>query len=165
MPRRRLYRSNAERQAAYRTRLRKRVPVYHRHQADDWETPHDLFAALDREFTFTLDLAALPHNTKCARFFAPGENALKQTWDGVCWLNPPYGAPLRHWLKKAYESAQTGAVVVCLLPARTDAAWWHDYVLPFGEIRYLRGRLQFTGAAHPAPFPSVIVIFRPPAHG
>jgi phage N-6-adenine-methyltransferase len=160
MSRHRIYRSNAERQSAYRQRRRRRLPVYHRHKSDEWETPQELFDELDREFHFTTDLAALPHNAKCARFFSPGDDALTRHWEGVCWLNPPYGAKLRHWMKKAYDSAQAGAIVVCLLPARTDSRWWHDYVLPYAEIRYIRGRVKFNGVSNSAPFPSVIVVFK-----
>lgn len=78
-------------------------------------------------------------------------------------MNPPYGKALPQWVSKAYRSACIfGATVVCLLPARTDTAWWHDYVLPYAaEIRYLRGRVQFGGASNSAPFPSVIVVFAP----
>ena len=61
------------------------------------------------------------------------------------------------------ESADAGATVVCLLPSRTDTQWWHDHVLPFAEIRYLRGRIRFNGIENSAPFPSVIEVFRPPA--
>lgn len=160
MPRRRLYRSNAERQSAYRQRLRKRLPVYLRHQSDEWETPPDLFRELDQEFGFKVDLAALPHNTKCPQFYSPADDSLKQNWEGVCWLNPPYGVQLLHWMRKAHESAQRGATVVCLVPARTDSRWWHDYALPHGEIRYIKRRLKFNGAATSAPFASVVVIFR-----
>jgi phage N-6-adenine-methyltransferase len=160
MPRRRLHSTNADRQAAYRERRRKRQPVYHWHKSDEWETPPDLFAALDREFHFTIDLAALPHNAKCADFISPGEDALTRKWEGVCWLNPPYGAKLARWMKKAHDSAQAGAVVVCLLPARTDTQWWHDYVMPYAEIRYIRGRVKFNGIINSAPFPSVIAVFR-----
>ena len=54
--------------------------------------------------------------------------------------------------------------VICLLPARTDTAWWHDTVIAGGaEVRFVRGRLRFVGAEHPAPFPSAVVIFRPQA--
>jgi DNA N-6-adenine-methyltransferase (Dam) len=59
------------------------------------------------------------------------------------------------------DSAEGGATVVCLLPARTDSAWWHECVLPHAEIRYIRGRLKFNGSGNSAPFPSAIVIFRP----
>jgi len=75
-------------------------------------------------------------------------------------MNPPYGREIGKWVKKAYESAQSGATVVCLVPARTDTAWWHDYCAK-GEIRFVRGRLKFGGSKNSAPFPSAVVIFRP----
>ena len=53
-----------------------------------------------------------------------------------------------------------GATVVCLVPARTDTAWWHDYAMR-GEIRFIRGRLKFGSSKNSAPFPSAIVIFYP----
>lgn len=57
-----------------------------------------------------------------------------------------------------------GALVVCLVPARTDTKWWHDYAAK-GEVRFVRGRLKFKTPGRklgPAPFPSAVVIFRPP---
>ena len=47
-----------------------------------------------------------------------------------------------------------------LLPARTDVRWFHDYIYGKAEIRFLKGRLRFGGSKNPAPFPSMIVIFR-----
>jgi len=126
----------------------------------DWETPLDLFEALDREFGFELDVCAMPENAKCERYFTPEQDGLKQRWEGVCWMNPPYGRGIRRWIRKAYEESLRGATVVCLIPARTDTSWWHDYCLK-GEIRFLRGRLRFGGAKRNAPFPSAIVIFMP----
>ena len=49
----------------------------------------------------------------------------------------------------------------CLLPARTSTKRFHKYCVK-GEIRFLEGRLKFQGAKSAAPFPSMIVIFRPP---
>lgn len=69
---------------------------------------------------------------------------------------------LRKWVRKAHESAENGATVVCLPPARTDAACWHDYVLLRAEVRYIRGRLKFNGSGNFAPFPSAIVTSGPP---
>ena len=63
---------------------------------------------------------------------------------------------------RARVAAKHGATVVCLLPARTDAGWFHDYVLPHAEVRFIRGRLKFNGIDNSAPFPSAVVIFRPP---
>lgn len=164
MPRSRIYRSNAEKQRAYRRR-KKGVPVILRSTSEEWETPMEVFNPLNKEFCFETDLAALPHNAKCGKFFTPVMDALKQEWQGICWMNPPYGSQLRQWMRKACESAARGATIVCLVPARTDTLWWHDYVLPHAEVRYLRGRLKFSGASNSATFPSAIVIFRPAQTG
>jgi len=160
MPRRRIYRTNAEKQRAYRRR-KKGVAVILRSTSEEWETPLELFQALDGEFHFETDLAALPHNARCSHFYTPATDALQQEWQGICWLNPPYGSQLYRWMQKAWKSAQQGATVVCLVPARTDTRWWHDFVLPFAEVRYLRGRLKFSGASNSATFPSALVIFKP----
>ena len=50
--------------------------------------------------------------------------------------------------------------MVCLLPARTDTRWWHDYCVK-GEVMFLKGRLKFGDADNSAPFPSALVVFRP----
>lgn len=127
---------------------------------DLWATPQAFFDGVAREFAFETDVCALPENAKCARYFTPEQNGLAQPWHGVCWMNPPYGRAIGAWVKKAFESADGGATVVCLLPARTDTAWWHDYAIK-GEVRFLRGRLKFCGQKNSAPFPSALVIFRP----
>lgn len=124
-----------------------------------WATPQGVFDELDQEFGFTLDVCASAENAKCARFFTEEDDALSKEWKGVCFMNPPYGYGIGAWVRKAYESALEGVTVVCLLPARTDTAWFHDYCLK-GEVRFIRGRLKFEGGRWNAPFPSCIVIFR-----
>jgi len=116
-----------------------------------------LFDELDHEFGFTVDVCASPENAKCSRYFTREQDGLSQEWRGVCWMNPPYGRTIREWMRKAHESAQGGAVVVCLVPARPDTAWWHDYC-EAAEVRFIRGRLKFGGAKNGAPFPSAIVV-------
>ena len=127
---------------------------------DTWGTPADLFAELDAEFHFETDVCALPSNAKCERYFTPEEDGLAQDWTGVCWMNPPYGRSIGQWVRKAFEAGRGGATVVCLLPSRTDTAWWHDYCMR-GDIRFLRGRLKFERGecSDSAPFPSAIVVF------
>lgn len=126
-----------------------------------WATPQDFFDKLNEEFDFETDVCALPSNAKCRRFFSPEVDGLKQTWRGVCWMNPPYGRVISAWIKKAHESAVAGATVVALVPARTDTRWWHDYVQKASEIRFVKGRLRFGNATASAPFPSAIIVFRP----
>ncbi|MUV13564.1 DNA N-6-adenine-methyltransferase [Noviluteimonas gilva] len=127
---------------------------------DLWATPQDFFDTLNAEFGFELDVCATDENAKCARYFTATNDGLAQEWRGVCWMNPPYGRVIGDWMRKAYESAQAGATVVCLVPSRTDTRWWHDYAMK-GEIRYVRGRLKFGGSKNSAPFPCAVVIFQP----
>jgi len=135
--------------------------VFFSSRTDLWETPAEFFQSLNAEFGFTRDVCALPSNAKCSRYYTPEADGLKQTWRGVCWMNPPYGREIGKWVKKAWESAEQGATVVCLLPARTDTRWWHTYVMQAQEIRFVSGRLKFGGARNSAPFPSAVVVFRP----
>lgn len=128
-------------------------------ETDLWETPQDFFDELNKEFNFEIDVCALPENAKCVKFYTPRDDGLQQKWEGVCWMNPPYGRKIGMWIRKAYHSSQQGATVVCLIPARTDTKWWHDYVMK-GEVRFVRGRLKFGNAKNSAPFPSAVVIFK-----
>lgn len=127
---------------------------------DLWETPQDFFDKLDAEFHFDLDVCAIPENAKCVNYYTPEQDGLLQAWKGVCWCNPPYGRKVGNWVKKAAESATAGAVVVMLLPARTDTKWFHQYIYGKTEIRFVPGRLKFGKAKHNAPFPCMIVIFK-----
>ena len=135
---------------------------------NDWETPEGLFAELDREFRFTLDAAASPVNAKCKKYYTAKDNGLIQDWGGeTVFCNPPYGnKETGAWTKKCDEEAQKPeTTVVLLIPARTDRASFHDYVLGKAEIRFIRGRLKFERggkALAPAPFPSMICIWRYP---
>jgi phage N-6-adenine-methyltransferase len=136
------------------------LAVHFSSQTDQWATPQYLFDELNARFGFTLDVCALPENAKCPRFFTPDMDGLSQSWLGeVCWMNPPYGREIGLWVQKAWESSQYGSIVVCLLPARTDTRWWHEYCMR-GDITFIRGRLKFGDAKNSAPFPSAIVLFR-----
>jgi phage N-6-adenine-methyltransferase len=137
-------------------------PVMFTSRTDEWATPPETFKELDREFGFDLDVCATHENAKCDRYFTRDDNGLAQPWAGVCWMNPLYGREIGQWMRKAKASADAGATVVCLVPARTDTAWWHDYATK-GEIRFIRGRLKFGGCQNSAPFPSAVVVFRPKA--
>lgn len=130
-------------------------------KTDMWSTPKDFFDALNNVFKFETDVCATNENAKCERWFTPEMDALKRNWTGVCWMNPPYGREIGAWVKKAHDSAKkNGATVVCLIPARVDTKWWHEFCAK-GEIVFLAGRLKFGGSKNSAPFPSAVVCFRP----
>ena len=135
------------------------MSVHFSSKTDQWSTPQDLFDSYDKLWGFELDVCALPSNAKCQKYFTPEDDGLAQQWSGVCWMNPPYGREIKKWMKKAYEESQRGCTVVCLVPSRTDTAWWHDYAMK-GQVIFIRGRLKFGDAKNSAPFPSAIVIFK-----
>ncbi len=126
---------------------------------DMWATPQEFFDKLDRLFGFTLDVCATADNAKCANFFTQNTDGLAQDWEGVCWMNPPYGRSIGAWVEKAYLSSLNGTTVVCLLPARVDTRWWHNYCVK-GEVTFIKGRIKFGEATNCAPFPSAVVVFR-----
>ncbi len=89
-------------------------------------------------------------------------------WRGFC--NPPYSRGLQgKFIAKAAAERLRGFTTVMLLPARTDTKAFHDHIYNVGtwatrtgvEMRLLKGRLKFGGAANSAPFPSMVVVFRP----
>lgn len=148
---------------------RARNEARYRGKGREWATPVALYESLDAEFGFTVDVSASDLNYKHPRYWTETQNGLAQDWRGeVCWMNPPYGAEIRAWIRKARESADAGATVVGLLPAETDSDWWHEHIVGRAEVRYLRGRIRFD--VHHAdgtkqwasPFrPSVVVVWRP----
>jgi phage N-6-adenine-methyltransferase len=126
-------------------------------KTDLWSTPQEFFNILNEEFKFTIDVCATKDNAKCSFYYTKEDDSLSKDWEGICWMNPPYGREISSWIKKASESK---ALVVCLLPARTDTSWFHTYIYNKAEIRFIKGRLKFGDSKNSAPFPSMIVVFR-----
>lgn len=128
--------------------------VHFSKKSDNWETPKAFYEELDKEFSFNLD--PCPIN--------PTEDGLKKKWYGSVFVNPPYSA-VKEWLIKAHEELKAGNchTVVFLVFARTDTAWFHDYVYGKAEIRFIRGRLKFLYEGeelNPSPSPSMVAVFR-----
>lgn len=128
----------------------------------EWATPQAFFDELNKEFDFTLDPCATPQNAKCTRYFTKEIDGLSQSWSGEkVFCNPPYGRDVSKWVAKAYAETLSGAkIVVMLIPARTDTAYFHDYIYQKHEVRFIRGRLHFNESKNAAPFPSMVVVMR-----
>ncbi len=128
-------------------------------KTDDWATPQAFFDELNKEFNFMIDVCATDENNKCSIYFTKENDGLSKSWDySVNWMNPPYGREIGKWVKKASEAKN--ATTVCLLPARTDTRWFHDYIYNKAEVRFIKGRLKFGDSVNSAPFPSMVAIFR-----
>ena len=130
-------------------------------ERDDWETPQELFDSLDRKYGFTLDPCATDATAKCAKHYTAENDGLVKSWQGErVFVNPPYGRKIADWVAKC-DAESDGALIVALLPARTDTRWFHDHINGKADIRFIRGRVRFErgGVAmeNAAPFPSVLV--------
>lgn len=131
----------------------------------DWDTPQSLFDKLNQEFNFEWDLAASDKNAKCPKFFTQKDDGLKQKWEGICWLNPPYGdktSKMVDWIKKAYNDTQLNPnlTVVMLIPARTNTKWFHQFCMKACELKFIVGRPKFGDSKHGLPQPLILVVFR-----
>lgn len=131
----------------------------------DWNTPKSLFEPLNAEFKFTVDLAASTENALAPKFYTKELDGLKQPWEGVCWLNPPFGdksSKMVDWIKRAYMQSQRNPdlTVVMLIPARTNTRWFHQYCMKAAEVRFICGRPKFGGATHGLPQPLVLIVFK-----
>jgi site-specific DNA-methyltransferase (adenine-specific) len=114
-------------------------------KSDSWSTPKAIYNLLDEEFHFNDDPCPLD-----------GVGGLDREWGTSTFMNPPYSNPTP-WVKKAYEESLKGKLVIGLLRGDTSTQWFHNWVLPYAELRFVKGRLKFNG--NPAPFASIIAIW------
>lgn len=122
----------------------------------EYETPDNLFNKLNEEFHFTRDVCASDENKKVYLYWSKEDSCLDKKWNGVNWMNPPY-ENMKDFIKKAYNES-LNSITVCLIPARTNTKWWHEYCMN-GEIRFICGRPRFKNAKYGLPQPLAIVIF------
>ena len=130
-----------------------------------WETPTALLETLHAVFgRFDLDPCA-PRKSrtrvKAKVHLTDADDGLSVPWNGVVFVNPPYGRTLAAWVAKAHREVEEGRAktVVALLPARPDTAYWHDHVASHAAVYFLRGRLRFGEGTQSAPFPSALAIW------
>lgn len=125
-----------------------------------WDTPADLISNLATVFDWDCDVCAERPNV-CEFYYSEEQNAFDYPWQGLCWMNPPYGRGIGEWLHKALDETkiQLNTTVVCLVPAITDTRWWQHTVPNASLVVFIRGRLTFGDVNNSAPFPSAFVVF------
>jgi phage N-6-adenine-methyltransferase len=109
-----------------------------------WDTPSELVETLSESFAWDIDVCASGPNV-CENFFDESDDGLAQDWNGTVWMNPPYGRKIGKWIDKARVEFAIGHadLIVMLVPARTDTAWWHRAVEAAAFIVEIKGRLKF----------------------
>jgi hypothetical protein len=129
---------------------------------DNWVTPRHIYNALNYEFNFDFDPCPL-----FAEF-----NGLDPllSWGARNYVNPPYSLQLKNqFIMRAFNERKRGNLSVLLLPVSTSTEVFHRYIYNKAEIRFLKGRVKFTGYneagvlvhSKPAMHDTMIVIYRP----
>lgn len=139
-----------------------------------WFTPPHIVEALGGKEGFDVDPCTpedpslLPKRT-ATRLIPPSEDGLATPWPdaALVFVNPPYGREIGLWLGKLANHPGGG---IALVPAHTDPAWMHDFVLNHPAVTAIaitRGRLRFvrpTGELGPSNTTgSVFVAYGPRA--
>jgi hypothetical protein len=70
------------------------------------------------------------------------DDGLRQRWDGLVFVNPPFGGRCGHlpWLHKFFDHGN--GVAICR--AYTSSWWFHEVVLPRAEVLcFPKGKTKF----------------------
>jgi hypothetical protein len=132
------------------------VDWYGGERRQSWATPRTVFEPLHAEFGFTLDGASEPGNGLVPR--ASTADA-PLPWKGErVFCNPPW-SNIRPFL----EHAPDAELAVFLVPARTNARWFHRALELGGVPRFFKPKPKFVGAKHVSPVDCVLIVFGSPA--
>lgn len=114
---------------------------------DLWQTPQQIFDALNDEFDFSVDICASAENKLCNQFFSEDDSALIKQWifvtNTTCFMNPPYSQTELFLERAAQQAKKHNLTVAALVNANTDTKWFANAVKSASEIRLITGRISF----------------------
>lgn len=111
---------------------------------DEWYTPPHVFRALG--CAFDVDVASPGKDVTpwipAVRYVQT--EGLARGWDGFVWMNPPFGGrnALVPWLDKFCAHGNG----IALVPDRTSAPWWQQFVPRSELVLCVSPKLKFIGA-------------------
>jgi len=126
--------------------MKNRIPM-----KDDWETPLEFLEELEREFGEMFDPCPLH-----ADF-----DGLSIEWEQVNFINPPYSRKLKElFIRKAFEESKKGKICIMLLPVSTSTKIFNEVIYPNAELRFIKGRIKFSGMKTAGQMDNMLVIFK-----
>jgi len=128
------------------------VDWYGKERRQNWQTPPQIFDPLNTEYRFTMDGASEPGNGLLPKS-STADDPLSWAGERV-FCNPPW-SNIAPFLEKAPEAE----VAVFLVPARTNARWFHRALELGARPRYFKPKPKFVGAPHVSPVDCVLLIF------
>ena len=130
---------------------------------DDWATPQYILDWVTKTYGSFFDPCPLKHNLN-------QWDGLDISWAGVNFVNPPYNNKGKvNFIKKAYEEYKEGNISILLIPATIDIPIFHDIILKYASVYFVKGRVKFKGYNQKGEYVtdkagqsgSMIVIFDP----
>lgn len=130
------------------------VDWYGGKRRQSWATPASLFDPLNQEYRFDLDGAADGPNALLPEASTP---EAPKPWTGRrVFCNPPWSN-----IPPFVELAATADLAVLLVPARTNARWFHR-ALALGAVpRYFLPKPKFVGAPFVSPVDCLLLVWTP----
>ena len=142
--------------------------IIHRHDRviyssgnNEWYTPHGILRKVyDVLGEITLDPCSnsgSEPNVEADNHYTIEDDGLSRPWFGTIFMNPPYGREIADWVTKLVAEYKSGNVTdaIALIPSRTDTRWFIE--LKEYPRCFVWGRIKFSDADTPAPFPSMAV--------
>ena len=109
-------------------------------------TPEVIWKSLSKEFNFTVDACASDKNYLLPKYWTKENSALDKNWDNeVVYCHPMYDIYIPKFVKKSINS---NCLTVFLLPASTNAGYFHEYFYKKSnvDVRFLKR--HHTGTGH-----------------
>lgn len=145
---------------------------------DEYGTPQKVFDNACKEYKIKpkIDICASKINHVLKNYYTIKDNCFTKEIKKDFFMNPEY-SQVANFMAFAFAQHRHNNVSALILTyAKTDTKWWHDYVEPFAEVHFVKGRIQFNDEKGkpkmiwdkkysrwikgPAPYPSVWIIFR-----
>lgn len=119
----------------------------------NWKTPAHIIEEFTEEFGPLYDpCPPLPRSCGLSEHWPAGRAAF---------VNPPYSrGEIAKWVSKCFAEWHFGGqTIILLIPPYTDTIYFHSFIYPYCELRFIKGRLCFDDGGKPAPFPSMVCIW------
>jgi hypothetical protein len=113
-------------------------------ETSEWFTPPSIFEAIG--LTFDLDPAHPGVGTEhccvpAKKIYTEEDDGLNQPWDGIVWLNMPFGGRNGHvpWMRRFFEHGNG----IMIVRAYTSSSWWHAEMHKAEMILFPKGKTKF----------------------